>query len=173
MATNIDPLLQRVQTSYERLTLVASNLNSVSDDLGKVVNALDESLKKLNIGITTWYRFSLGSNDADPGAYLYKYIGYSRMGNKWGISLRREDGHEAYKETETVDQWLFNDAPRELRLEAVTHIPAMIDALIQAGEEEIEKIGLKTLEAKQLAAILSPTTKQASKPSVLNPGGER
>jgi hypothetical protein len=147
--------LQRVQSSYQRLTAVASQLNGVSDQLGRAINALDESLKQLNLGIVHWHQFDGGENES--GAYWCRYIGYAKVGTRWGIALRTTTGHhEAPPDFGSDDWWLFNDAPRQLRMEAVDHIPAMIDSLITAAEEAVAKITEKTAEAKNLAELLAP-----------------
>lgn len=162
MSTDNNSLLQRVQSSYERLTTVASNLNAVSDELGKAINALDESLKKLNLGITTWHKFA--GNQNDSGGYWGKYIGYAKIGTRWGIALSSTHGNYDDPPEDRIDEeWLFNAAPRELRLHAVEHIPAMIEQLIKAGEEAIETVKAKTSEAQQLAAALASPAKPASK----------
>jgi prefoldin subunit 5 len=159
--TNNDSLLQRVQSSYQRLTAVASNLNSVSDDLGRAIRALDESLKKLNLGVTTWHKFA-SDDGGESQDYWGKYIGYARVGGRWGISLSKTSGnYSAPPEYHTEEEWLFNDAPREFRLEAVEHIPAMIESLIKAGEEAVEKVRVKTSEARQLAEGLTSAAKPA------------
>jgi hypothetical protein len=163
VSTNNSPLLQRVQSSYQRLTSVASNLNAVSDELGRAISALDESLKKLNLGITCWHKFN--GYEHESGSFWSKYIGYSKVGNKWGIALSKTSGHnDAPPEHITDEEWLFNDAPRELRLEAVEHIPAMIETLIKAGEEAVERVRVKTSEAQQLAEVLASASMPATKP---------
>jgi len=146
--------LQRVQSSYQRLSAIAANLNTASDQLTQSVAALDDSIKRLNLGISSWYQFEGDSND--DGAYWRKYIGYARVDNKWGIALRKTKGHHDFPELADDDQWLFKDAPRQLRIEAVEHIPAMIDSLIGDAERAIERITAKTAEAKHLAEALAP-----------------
>jgi hypothetical protein len=146
--------LQRVQASYQRLTAVASKLNNVSDELGGAINALDEALKQLNLGITRWHKFE--GDDDEAGNYWANYIGYARIGTKWGIALSKTSGNlEAPPEYHRNEEWLFNDAPRQLRMDAVGHIPAMIDSLIAAAEEAVAKIEEKTTEAKKLAELLT------------------
>lgn len=158
MSTDKDSLLQRVQSSYQRLTAVASTLNTASDDLGKAVNALDESLKTLNIGITSWHKFA--GDETQDGQYWAKYIGYAKVGARWGIAISKTSGHQdAPPEFHKEEEWLFNDAPRQLRMEAVEYIPEMIDALIDSAEKAVEKIQRKTAEAKQLADVLAPKPK--------------
>jgi hypothetical protein len=127
----------------------------VSDELGKAINLLDESLKTLNLGIVHWHQFA--GDAQENGNYWAHCIGYAKVGPKWGIALRKASGnYEAPPEYEREEEWLFNDAPRQLRMDAVDHIPAMIDALITAGEKAVANIKTKTAEAKKLAELLTP-----------------
>ena len=167
MSYQQDSLLKRVQVSYARLTSVAKDLNEVSNDLGSVILILDDSLKKLNLGISTWHQFS--GDSSEDGRFWEKHIGYARIGSRWGISLSRTSGHlQAPPEANLDEEWLFNDAPRELRLESVEHIPAMIDKLIEAGEAAVQRIREKTSEAQHLAEALGAASHH-SKPVQRNP----
>ena len=169
MSPQQDSLLQRVQSSYARLAAIAQDLNGVSDDLGKAIQALDNSLKKLNLGVTSWYTFCDDGPFLQDRRFLRKYIGYARIGSRWGIALSRSSGHADANPEENLDEeWLFNDAPRELRLESIEHIPAMIDKLIEAGEAAVDRVKEKTSEVRQLAEALT-VPKQASKPVQRNP----
>src|SRR5579863_3510478 len=80
----------RVQRSYEKLTAAAVSLNSVSDQLGRVVVELDAALKILNLGITSWIHFRSWSNDVEHSS---DQIGYARIGGKWGIAIRSVSGN--------------------------------------------------------------------------------
>lgn len=127
---NPDSLSKRVQSSYQRLSAVASDLNAASDDFGRVILSLEEALRKLNLGIASWYEYAEQQND--NGSFWSRYIGYTKIGTKWGIALRRTSGHEG-SEDGTDD------------------IPEMIDKLIADAEKAVEKIKRKTAEAQQLA----------------------
>jgi hypothetical protein len=155
VSTSNDSLLQRVQSSYQRLAAVASDLNTVSDELGTAINALDEALKRLNLGVTSWYRFA--GDESESGAYWAHYIGYDKVGAKWGIALRKVSSHhEAPPDFGTEEEWLFNDAPRQFRMDAVEHIPAMLDKLIDTAAEAVEKVKSRTGAVKEFAAALAP-----------------
>ena len=49
MVTKTDSLNSRISTSYKQLTQAATELNAVSDELGKFVTALDSALRRLKI----------------------------------------------------------------------------------------------------------------------------
>ncbi|MDP8990121.1 MAG: hypothetical protein M3N41_08600, partial [Acidobacteriota bacterium] len=98
-----------------------------------------------------------GDDDHDSGYYWAKLIGYAKIGTRWGIALRKSSGNlDAPPEFQSEEEWLFNDAPRQLRMEAVDYIPEMINDLINSAEKAVEKIQIKTAEARKLAEVLAP-----------------
>ena len=147
---------ERVSSSYRQLSLAASHLNLVSDELGKSIAVLDAALKKLNLGISTWSR--LDRWEGAFGNYSSRYIGYAKVNNRWGIALRTVAGNNNQPEDATVEEWLFNDAPRALRIEAVEKLPDLFENLIKEADVAIRKVKAQTLSARQLAAALGDAT---------------
>ena len=92
-------------------------IRTLSDELGKSIGVLDAALKKLNLGISTWSRLDRWEDAF--GNYSSRYLGYAKVNNRWGIALRTVAGNNNQPEEATVEEWLFNDAPRALRIEAV------------------------------------------------------
>jgi hypothetical protein len=159
----LDPtLLERFQARYQRLSSIASELNAATDNLGAAIAGLDEALKKLNLGIPSWYKYD--SFDRPDGYYTSTSIGYARVGSKWGIALKRESGHEQSDDSHSEDTWLFNDAPRHLRLEAADELPKMIDQLIRDAENAVETVNLKGSEVRFLADALTPASPSPARP---------
>ncbi|SRR5258708_5022357 len=152
MPSNEDSLIKRVQFSYLQLSLVASDLNEVSDQLGKSVAELDAALKKLNLGISAWV--SMRSDEYEDGTYVIDQIGYAKVEGKWGITLRTMNGHVNWPDQEQVDTWLFNDSPRSLRLSAIAHIPALLEALSKEATENTQKIKARLAEAQEVATAV-------------------
>src|SRR5574338_1238737 len=147
---------ERVSSSYRQLSLAASHLNLVSDELGKSIAVLDGALKKLNLGISTWSRLDRWEDAF--GNYSSRYVGYHKVNNRWGIALRTVAGNNNQPEEATVEEWLFNEAPRALRIEAVEKLPDLFDNLIKEADAVIRKVKAQTLNARQLAAALTEAT---------------
>jgi hypothetical protein len=147
------PPAEKTQDSYKRLSLAAVSLNAASDDLGEAISVFDAALKRLNLGISAWVVVS-GNNDED-GDWWSREIGYTKIGDKWGIALKASDGNYSYPERDSAEKWLFNDAPRWMRIEAVGKIPDLLDGLVKQAEETTKKIKTKTEEALALAAAMS------------------
>lgn len=161
MPSSGDSLSAKVQSSYRQLSTVASDLNAASDELGKPVADLDAALKKLNLGVSVWMH--LRGNDDRDGSYWSDDLGYSKVGGKWGIALRSVKGDVNWPDEERVEAWLFNDAPRELRVQAIGKIPELLDKLNEKAVETAKKIRERLADAQQLAAAVKEA---ADKPKI-------
>lgn len=153
------PSAGRVQTTYKQLSLAASTLNTASDDLVEAVSVFDAALKKLNLGISAWVLLS--GNDEEDGQWWSRNIGYTKVGDKWGIALKTASGHYSWPERDSVEKWLFKDAPRWMRIEAVGKIPDLLEALLKEAEDTTKKIKAKTEEVFELAVAMSKVVEDA------------
>ncbi|MBI4443761.1 MAG: hypothetical protein HY649_10345 [Acidobacteria bacterium] len=162
------PPTEKVQTYYKQLSQAATNIKAASDELGKAISALDAALKKLNLGISAWVELS--GNEDDWGDYWSRDIGYTKIGKQWGIALRTVSGNVTDPDHEDGETWLFNEAPRWIRIEAVGKIPDLLEALVKRTEETTEKIKKKTTQAFELAVAIGavkesqPTEQQEMQP---------
>ena len=159
MTAKTDSLNHRISNSYKQLTQAATELNAVSDELGKFVTALDAALRRLNLGIATWLR--LESREDGSGNYTKRDLGYAKIGNKWGIALRTMSGNHNDVEDSNVEEWLFNDAPRALRIESVEKLPDLFENLVKEADAATKQIRTKTQRAQALATALTDPTPAA------------
>jgi hypothetical protein len=159
MTAKTDSLNHRISNSYKQLTQAATELNAVSDELGKFVTALDVALRRLNLGIATWIR--LESREDGSGNYTKRDLGYAKIGNKWGIALRTMSGNHNAVEDANVEEWLFNDAPRALRIESVEKLPDLFENLVKEADAATRQIRTKTQRAQALATALTDPTPAA------------
>lgn len=147
-----DSKIEKIQTHFQVLSSVASTLNNASDELTKAVSMLDEALKKLNIGLTVWVTFR--SRAVVEPEYDDDQIGYCKVNGKWGIALRRIWGDPVQDHYGDEGAWLFNDAPRDMRLHSVDKIPELIEALGKEASDTAQKINEKTREVSELASAI-------------------
>jgi hypothetical protein len=145
---------ERAVESYKRLAVAADYLTSKSDEFSKIVAIVDAALKKLNLGVAAWERIR-GSDDDGQGNYWGEYVGYARVSDKWGIALSEVRGNHRHADQEINTEWLFNDAPRSLRISAIDKIPDLFDKLIKYTDKTARKIDQKIAEAQALADALS------------------
>jgi hypothetical protein len=146
-------LEQRVATAFERLSSSASSLNAVSDELTKLVAIVDDRLKALNLGITAWVTVTNGGS-ADGHYEWNRSLGYAKVSGKWGIAIGSWGGY-VYDEDKSEELWLFGDAPRSYRLEAVDKLPELIEKLVGTADETTEKLKQKIDTANQIAATIA------------------
>ena len=130
----------------------------MSDELGKFVTALDVALKRLNLGIAAWLR--LDSREDGSGNYIKRDLGYAKVGSRWGIALRTMTGNHNAPEESSVEEWLFNDAPRAMRIEAVEKLPDLFESLVKEADAATKQIRSKTEHAQALASALGEAAPQ-------------
>ena len=141
-------LADRIASAFDELATVANNLNAVSDELSRSVSNLDNALKKLNLGVSTWVRLS--RTEDSHGAFALKELGYAKVGGRWGLALRTVAGHGPGSDLEEREEWLFNDAPRPLRVQAIDMIPELLERLVRDARNTTRAITRKIKQAERL-----------------------
>jgi hypothetical protein len=156
MSNEDTPLLERVASYYSQLSTVAADLNAVSDELGKSIAEIDTALKKLNLGITTWVTISGDEGDhlLDDYTFWSHDLGYAKVAGKWGISLRTVTGDQHCPFPEEIEEWLFNDAPRSLRLEAIDKIPELLENLSKDAAKTTKDIRARIGETQAVVETI-------------------
>jgi len=153
------PLSESVSSSYLELSSTAGALNIVSDALGKAVSEIDEGLKKLNLGITSWVQIGYSGPDGpNDSTYLAEDVGYSKISSKWGLSIRTRVGDEQDpQDGERIEYWPFSEAPRHLRLKAIGKIPELLKKLNEEAAKITKELQMKLADAQAVAAAINPT----------------
>ena len=152
---------EKIQTTYKHLSLAATELNTASDGLADAVLMLDDTLRRLNLGVSAWV--TLSGDDDEDGSWWQRAIGYTRIGDKWGIALKNASGHYAIPDRDSVEEWLFNDAPRWMRVESVGRIPDLLEALLKQAQDTTRKIKAKTEEALVLVQAVNKSVEDAQR----------
>jgi hypothetical protein len=148
--------VDRVKKLIEQFPSAASDLNNATDQLGKSVGKLDGVLKKFSLGVPTWVCFY---RSVDENLHYSEDLGYAKIGGKWGISVRTVEYDEGRGDND-VEQWLFNDAPRLLRVQAIEKIPELLEALLESAGDMSKRITEKAEEVDALTAGISSMIEQ-------------
>jgi hypothetical protein len=154
---NADVRSAKLQTSYQNLSAAANTLNAASDAFGDAITTLDDALNKLNPGVTAWITISSSQTQDDaPWETFEERLGYAKVSGRWGLCLCNVtvDGSPEGGE-ETKDSWLFNDAPRSLRLRAIDRVPELIEALAREATHTAKRVSEGADFARQLAISIS------------------
>ncbi len=145
--------VEKIRTTYKRLSDAAVDLNAASDELAKPIQIWESALKKLNLGVPAWFEISSGG---DEGDWWNRSVGYTKLKDRWGIALRTREGCSFHPEGGVEEElWAFNEAPRWMRIESVGKLPELLDALLKQAEETTQKIRAKTGQANELADAIS------------------
>lgn len=127
-STKEDSPSARVQKSFQLLSTSASELNAISDRLGKGASQFDAIFQKLSLGISGWVRF-YDAHSEEGDQFWFNEIGYAKVNGKWGLAIRSVMGYEHMDGWSEYEEWLFNDAPRALRVNAVDKVPDLFEKL--------------------------------------------
>jgi hypothetical protein len=160
MSTSGDSLAASVQSSYRKLSTVASELNFVSDELGKYVSEMDAALKKLNLGVEVWVDIK---RDQDDRCFSSESLGYQKIGGKWGIALRTISGMHGSEDDSDVEIWLFNEAPRSLRITSIAKVPELLEKLSVEAKKMIDEIDGNLARVKEVAEVIKKTSEEPVK----------
>lgn len=175
MPTERESLSAKVQSSYQQLSKVAADLNAVSDELGKCIADLDAALKQLNLGVTKWIQFRILA-DEQTGEFSADYLGYAKVGGKWGIALSKTKGNYNYGSDDGAgEEWIFNEGPRELRLAAIEKIPELLNELSKAATKMAADVRAKLGEAQEVAEAIKVVANdtRSSRASSKQTGGQK
>jgi hypothetical protein len=108
------------------------------------------------LGISVWVQLYGGTTGAyDDHSFWSTDIGYAKVDGKWGISLRKVEGDYSDPEGEHVEEWLFNDAPRSLRLEAVERIPDLLEKLSKEAVKATTEINAKLADVQAIVGVVN------------------
>ena len=143
---------ERIAAAYKRLAQSAEALSSKTDEFSRQIAVLDGALKKLDLGIIAWERIRGGEDKS--GNYWSEDVGYAKVNGRWGIAIRERSGN-TNAGTEEIDEWLFNDAPRSLRISAIDQMAGLLNKLLTSSGKTARKIDEKIAQAKSLASALN------------------
>jgi hypothetical protein len=159
-----------VRASFRELAKTASQLNFVSDALGKYVTEIESGLKTLNLGVASWV--TVETSDSNEGLVtLYRQLGYDKIGKNWCIALRSYREAEWSEEYLDFEVWAFDDGPRWLRIKAIDHLPALLRKLNSDAANITKNVSGKLRQACDVASEISAAVDDAKKTSA--PGTAR
>ena len=132
-------LVKRVTKLLPSLAATAANLNNASTLLIEAIERLDGALQRLNLGVTAWVKVH-DHFVPDNSISWSEELGYTRIGRKWGLVLRKTREDHFLDGFEVLNEWPFNEAPRDLRIEAIGKIPRLLKELDRVAQMVAEDI---------------------------------
>ena len=147
-------LLDRVSADFNKLAVSAAVLNAVSDEIAEPISTIDAALQELNLGISAWVQVA-GDEDPTTGVYWHRSVGYAKVSSRaWGIAIcyRIVDADQVVRQD---DEWLFNEAPRRYRLEALDKLPQLLEKLTNVANKTADALKKKVAATKQVAMAIT------------------
>jgi hypothetical protein len=159
LSSSADPRSAKLKTSFLNLSKASRELNSASDTFGAAITSLDEAINELNPGVTAWVNISVSTPDEDaPWVSFEERLGYDKTKGRWGLTLCTVSVDDEESSETTAGSWLFNDAPRNLRLRAIEHLPELIEALAKEASHTAKRVTEQADYALELAKSISAIT---------------
>jgi hypothetical protein len=122
----------------QKLIATSETLNRESNEINSTISAINDKLAAANLGIEVWYE----SGSADGSSFGYaKVSAVTGTETTWQLS---------YKRTNNSTEYPLFKAPRDLRIEALDHLPTLIKELQYEAEKRIASIK----KAKEVVAQL-------------------
>lgn len=154
-------LLERVSADFKKLAASAAVLNAVSDEIAAPISTIDAALRELNLGISAWVQVA-GAEDPTTCVYWHRSVGYDKVSSRaWGIAIcyRIVDADQVVRQE---DEWLFNEAPRKYRLEALDKLPQLLEKLTTVANNTAAALKKKVAATKQVATAIAGATSSVS-----------
>jgi hypothetical protein len=164
-----EAIASEVQASFRGLAKTASQLNFVSDALGKYVAEIESGIKSLNLGVASWVTIHEWTSE-DGLVTRYEQLGYEKIGKNWCIAVRSYRVAEWSEDYLDYEIWAFNDGPRHLRIDAIDKLPALLQRLDKAAANVAKSLAEKLPEACNAASEITAVVEAQRK---LAPGKTR
>lgn len=149
----------KLQSSYRKLSYAADALNQASDEFGQAIEILDSKLADLKIGVTGWITFSKSHSEYDETQATEERIGYDKIGTRKGLAISVVNVDHAADEENLKQQWLFNEAPRSIRIRAIDSVPELLEHLAKEAASTAERVKESAQVAAELAAAIGAPNK--------------
>jgi hypothetical protein len=156
MTPENEPLSKRTAAAVALLKPVAKEVTAAAESLAKPILALDAALQGMHLAHEAWVTYRSQSDEVE---YTNWDLGYTRIGNRWGIAIRTINGRESEPERSRTDKWHFNESPLYLRHAAIDKLPDLLEALAKTGTTVAGKLTRAAVRASEIAEAISPSAK--------------
>lgn len=143
-----------VSSLLKQLSSASQTLNEASDELTQEIKQVESALGAFNLGVSAWVKFAGTDEEYDFGngnvqLERVDMLGYAKRHGKWALLVW--SGVEEISREET---WLLRDAPRDLRVQAVDAIPALLEKIATEAATLADEVRSKASRTKSIAHSL-------------------
>lgn len=136
----------KVKSLLQSLRSVSDQINRESDQLLRVIKAVEQSIGRLNIGIPVWLDRPILKEDDPQDHILYESrLSYAKADDKsWGLYVC----HDVNGETQEMIR--LADATREEKILAMEHLESLIEQLVKAAQQKANRISSAKAAAEEV-----------------------
>lgn len=153
---NVEESMPSIEESLDRLAGVAGRLNQETDTLNWVIEAVENRLQSMNLGVTCWDEALLDAEDEPGESTLTRYmhgwvVGHTKIDDRWRLAVkqvRTEDGYFEgdlncpYRNVYDISEPKpLIRASRLVRVQAVGRLGELVERLAEQVTRYVEEIG--------------------------------
>jgi hypothetical protein len=148
----------------KQLSAASQTINQATDEFNEQIKALEEALASYNIGVSAWvsaYDETSDHTDDNGGIQAIVsteyFLGYQKYGGKWSLMAATEEDYinRSSNQAERTE-WLFRDAPRNVRIKTIPAVPTLLEALIKVAHRLAVDFAKQTADARALTESIRP-----------------
>jgi chaperonin cofactor prefoldin len=143
-----------IQSAFSRLATESASLNKYTQEVNETVSAIEEEIKKFNIGQEIW----VDIDEVMEPTFIKKYrLGYANRNSVWGFVVTAVTCDLLLPQHEKeIGDWTFKSAPRRVRLLAVENIPSLLEKLAKRVETLARKARNSASKAQEILSSINP-----------------
>jgi hypothetical protein len=134
---------------FSRLEVLSARINEASDSLANTITQIEIKLQELCLGVEVWVHIDTTQIYADSGndnGLMDEFLGYGKYNGQWQLLIKSRSGVQVDDGSRGQPVPLYQQS-RELRVKAIQHLPALLEALAKNAEDILQMI-----ESQQVVA---------------------
>lgn len=134
---------------FSRLEVLSARINEASDSLANTITQIEIKLQELCLGVEVWVHIDTTQIYADSGndnGLMDEFLGYGKYNGQWQLLIKSRSGVQVDDGSRGQPVPLCQQS-RELRVKAIQHLPALLEALAKNAEDILQMI-----ESQQVVA---------------------
>lgn len=139
-----------VPSAIQRARELAIEFDRETAKLNEALEATEAVLKDLGLGVRVQVNFPDPEDESPTG---WRFLCFDKHGGDWRLLV--EVGDDAYPDS--IATKILRNASRDVRLEAIEFIPALIEALVEEAQSKLTTVKKKAGAMEKLVAELRPT----------------
>ncbi|MEO5726076.1 MAG: hypothetical protein ABI134_18375 [Byssovorax sp.] len=131
---------------------LSAAISTATDALNASLQRAQQALTELNLGVTAAVPLYPQMSHAESHLDWRQFIRFGKDASGWRLIL--ESGHEGQDPEDWSESPLLN-ASKEVRLQAVVRLPALLEQLVETAEAHLTSLKERAAEADAFASTVA------------------